>query len=105
MHGSAVLNHCIPGCSGFFLPLHFHPASAVVSQVTHECACLHGSRTQVGAASVHITTYRLKRISFAGEVTPVQVSIRDRLSSMARRFRVPVRLFGQWRDASPLANR
>jgi hypothetical protein len=37
-----------------------------------------------------VTTYRLKGISFAGEAIPVQVSFRDRLSSMARHFRVPL---------------
>jgi hypothetical protein len=31
----------------FALPLHFH-ASALTSQVTKECGCLHGTRTQLG---------------------------------------------------------
>lgn len=30
----------------FFLPLHVHIGSAVASQVTKECVCLHGSRLQ-----------------------------------------------------------
>lgn len=34
----------------FFLPLHFH-AVATTSQVTKECSCLHGNRTQMGAAA------------------------------------------------------
>ena len=29
----------------FFLPLHFHAATAIAAQVTKECICLHGSRT------------------------------------------------------------
>jgi hypothetical protein len=33
--------------SVFALPLHFH-ASALTSQVTKECSCLHGTRTQLG---------------------------------------------------------
>jgi hypothetical protein len=32
----------------FFLPLHFHAITAGAAQITHECSCLHGSRTQVG---------------------------------------------------------
>ena len=31
----------------FFLPLHFHLASAMASQVTKECGCLQGNRTQL----------------------------------------------------------
>jgi hypothetical protein len=31
----------------FFLPLHFHLTSAIASQVTKECGCLHGTRTQL----------------------------------------------------------
>ena len=32
----------------FFLPLHFHAASALTSQITKDCTCLHGTRTQLG---------------------------------------------------------
>ena len=32
----------------FFLPLHFHAVTAGAAQITHECGCLHGTRTQVG---------------------------------------------------------
>lgn len=32
----------------FFLPLHFHAVTAGPAQITHECSCLHGTRTQVG---------------------------------------------------------
>jgi hypothetical protein len=35
----------------FFLPLHFHPAAGTAN-VTHECACLHGARTQTGVVAV-----------------------------------------------------
>jgi hypothetical protein len=40
--------------SVFALPLHFHAASAVTSQVTKECSCLHGTRTQLGLVAVAI---------------------------------------------------
>ena len=32
----------------FFLPLHFHVATASTAQINKECSCLHGSRTQTG---------------------------------------------------------
>jgi len=35
----------------FFLPLHFHATSAIASQITKECICLHGSRTQANLTS------------------------------------------------------
>jgi hypothetical protein len=35
----------------FFLPLHFHLTSAMASQVTKECGCLHGTRTQLALAA------------------------------------------------------
>ncbi|HWH80275.1 MAG TPA: hypothetical protein VNT76_23005 [Candidatus Binatus sp.] len=34
-------------CSVFFLPFHFH-ITAATPQVTKECCCLYGSRTQAG---------------------------------------------------------
>lgn len=34
----------------FFLPLHFHSFTPT-AQVSKECSCVHGSRTQVGLAS------------------------------------------------------
>jgi len=34
-------------CSVFFLPLHVH-ITAATPQVTKECCCLHGTRTQAG---------------------------------------------------------
>ena len=35
----------------FFLPLHYHAATAVTSQISKECSCLYGSRTQVNLAT------------------------------------------------------
>jgi hypothetical protein len=35
----------------FFLPLHFHAPVSGSSQITHECSCLHGSRTQASLAA------------------------------------------------------
>ena len=37
--------------SVFFLPLHVHVATAVTSQITKECSCLSGSRTQLNPAA------------------------------------------------------
>jgi hypothetical protein len=37
----------------FALPLHFH-ASAQTSQVTKECSCLHGTRTQLGLVAAAV---------------------------------------------------
>jgi hypothetical protein len=36
----------------FFLPLHFHVTSAIASQVTKECSCVHGTRTQLATTAV-----------------------------------------------------
>jgi hypothetical protein len=36
----------------FFLPLHFHAATAGAPQITHECSCLHGTRTQADLTGV-----------------------------------------------------
>jgi hypothetical protein len=33
----------------FFLPLHFHAVDES-RQLTHECSCVHGTRTQLGSA-------------------------------------------------------
>jgi hypothetical protein len=38
----------------FFLPLHFHAASALTSEITKDCSCLHGTRTQLGLVAVAI---------------------------------------------------
>ena len=35
----------------FLLPLHFHVTLANASQVTKECGCLHGTRTQAAIAA------------------------------------------------------
>jgi hypothetical protein len=35
-----------------FLPLHFHAATAAASQLTQECSCLHGTRTEMGLTAV-----------------------------------------------------
>jgi hypothetical protein len=34
----------------FLLPLHFHATSAIASQITKECSCFHGTRTQLAIA-------------------------------------------------------
>lgn len=35
-----------------FLPLHFHIQSGIAPQVTKECVCLHGTRTQANLTPV-----------------------------------------------------
>ncbi|HJU61203.1 MAG TPA: hypothetical protein VJ864_04095 [Candidatus Binatia bacterium] len=37
----------------FFLPLHFHPV-VTTAQVTKECSCVHGNRTDAGLAAVPV---------------------------------------------------
>lgn len=37
-----------------FLPLHFHVTSAIASQITKECICLHGSRTHANPAAISV---------------------------------------------------
>ena len=46
----------------FFLPLHFHLATASTALINKECSCAQGSRTQLGQsapppASVPVTSY------------------------------------------------
>ena len=46
----------------FFLPLHFHIATASTALINKECSCVNGSRTQLGQsappqASVPATSY------------------------------------------------
>jgi hypothetical protein len=36
----------------FFLPLHFHITSGIAQQLTKECVCLHGARTQANLTPV-----------------------------------------------------
>src|SRR4030095_2469314 len=36
----------------FSLPFHFHAASALTSQITKECSCVHGTRTQIGLTAI-----------------------------------------------------
>lgn len=36
----------------FFLPFHFHAATALTSQISNECTCLHGTRTVIGVTAV-----------------------------------------------------
>jgi len=35
--------------SVFFLPLHIHVATAATAQLSKECSCMQGTRTQLGA--------------------------------------------------------
>jgi hypothetical protein len=37
----------------FFLPLHFHSVAAT-AQVTKECSCVHGTRTEAGLAAAPV---------------------------------------------------
>jgi hypothetical protein len=38
----------------FFLPLHFHSATAASSHLSNECSCLHGTRAQMGVTAVAV---------------------------------------------------
>ena len=40
----------------FFLPLHFHVTSAIASQVSKECICLHGTRIQANATASSVAS-------------------------------------------------
>ena len=40
----------------FFLPLHFHLASAIGAQINKECACVQGSRAQLGQIAPSVTS-------------------------------------------------
>ena len=51
----------------FFLPLHVHTGSAIASQVSKECVCLHGSRLQAGFTAMPVASATLIVI---GEVAP-----------------------------------
>ena len=50
--------------SVFFLPLHYHPLGTA-AQITKDCSCVHGTRTEVGLTSASVgstlvfTTFRL----------------------------------------------
>src|SRR5262245_29547632 len=48
----------------FFLPLHFHAATAGTAQFNKECSCLQGSRAQLGP-----TAAPLESIAVAFQVT------------------------------------
>lgn len=37
----------------FFLPVHFHAVDES-RQLTHECSCVHGTRTQLGSAPLSV---------------------------------------------------
>ena len=58
----------------FFLPLHFHAATASASQLTHECSCLHGTRTEMGLTAVAAPSVSLLPIALAELFQPELVS-------------------------------
>ena len=47
----------------FFLPLHFHLTSAIASQVTKECGCLQGNRTQLSPTAAPIASLPVLAVS------------------------------------------
>jgi hypothetical protein len=53
----------------FSLPLHFHAISPIASQVSKECICLHGSRTQANLTSTAVACAPLTIISALAPVT------------------------------------
>lgn len=56
----------------FFLPLHFHVTSAIASQVTKECICLHGSRTQANLTSASVVCAPVIVVCAVALVTQVE---------------------------------
>ena len=58
-----------------FLPLHVHTLSANSAQLTKECICLHGSRTQAGPAVPHEPCVSLIVVGKAAP--PIQVAWRS----------------------------
>jgi hypothetical protein len=52
----------------FFLPLHSHLSAP--AQVTKECSCVHGTRTQMGLAPVQISAAAPLNIEFITTVEP-----------------------------------
>ena len=47
----------------FFLPFHFHAAAAASSNISHECSCLNGTRTVIGAGAV--AAHAVSQVVFA----------------------------------------
>jgi hypothetical protein len=58
----------------FFLPFHFH--SSIPSQMTKECSCLHGARTQLAPTASPLTIVPQLCISHVADL-PVSVCIED----------------------------
>ena len=54
----------------FFLPLHFHLATASVAQINKECACVQGSRAQLGQIAPSVASVAL--VSSAAILTVFQ---------------------------------
>jgi hypothetical protein len=67
----------------FFLPLHFHVATASSAQINQECSCVHGSRTQLGQIAPPLTSVVLV-CDFAflldSQVAFIPQSVRSHLS-------------------------
>ncbi|HEY3169266.1 MAG TPA: hypothetical protein VGK57_18685, partial [Candidatus Binatia bacterium] len=54
----------------FSLPFHFHAASALTSQITKECSCVHGTRTQIGLTDVALQCEPLLQFSLQESIQP-----------------------------------
>jgi hypothetical protein len=66
---SAIVFVCV-----FALPLHFHAVSALTSQVTKQCSCLHGTRTQLGLVGVAIQSAPLVHVDLQPSLGPQHFS-------------------------------
>lgn len=65
----------------FFLPLHFHVTSAIASQMSKECGCLHGTRTQAIVAPVPL---------LPAPIRPIDVLVADaQIARGIRALRTP----------------
>jgi hypothetical protein len=58
----------------FSLPFHFHAASPLTSQLTKECSCVHGTRTQIGLTDVALRCEPLLQFGLQESLQPQLIS-------------------------------
>jgi hypothetical protein len=61
----------------FFLPFHFHPITSV-PELSHECSCVYGTRTQIGlgpAPLVLIVSASFSLVAFDTSEAPSKVDV------------------------------
>ena len=70
----------------FSLPFHFHAASALTSQITKECSCVHGTRTQIGLTAVALQCVPALQFNLQA---PVQPQLIPQILSRFQAIRAP----------------